>query len=494
MGIIRKQSVLGVISIQVGQLIGLLNKAVLFPIVFFGANEYWGLIELYYSYAMIAVTIIQFGNKSLIARILPRNEVNDAAFLGYVFKRMIIPALIGFGLLIAFSNQVSDIIHQSELFLEHYSLFILMVLSVYLFDLSTAVCQGRFKAHVSMMVNNVFLRLAITIVLLLQWKYNWDMSVFLGMLASSYMLTYGSMAIYVLRKEKVDFNTTEILPKEKKHYNHFSRIIGLTGVVTTTQGQIMTTILAVSMGLEEVAIFAFAKNIYSVIESPQRVIASSSASLVSKFLSAEDFENVQRVYLKSSIAQFLIGVIVLSLILANIDWMLAFFKDQSFAIAKDIILIMGLGKLIDLITGVNANIISNSQYYKFELYFSAIVLLIMVLTSFLLVNSYGVLGVAAAYAFVSVFSNITRSIYVWRKLRINFFSKAHYPLIVFGMFMLFVALSTWGGSLPWIISMNVLMLVGTIIYLVKFSPLDELTELFHKVPLLNRIFLKKGMD
>lgn len=486
MGTIRKQSLLGLISVQSGQLVGLLNKAVLFPIVFLGAKEYWGLYELFYSYAMIAVTIMLFGNSRLIVRILPRDNVDAPVFLGWVFKRMVLPAILGFIALIAFSDQISGFIQQSTIFNEHYALFILVTASVLLFDVASAVSTGRFKAHVPLLVNNVFMRLSNTVVLLLQWKFQWDMSFFLTLLSLNYTLNFGAMFFYVMRKEKVNFNSSTLSKEDERHYKSFSRVIGMNNITTTTQSQILSTILAISLGLEEVAIFNFARNFYSIVEMPGRLIMASSSSTMSKSMSNNDMDNVKSVYNKSSIAQFLSGVILLAFILANIDWLIGLYKDTSFTVTKDVLLIMGIGKLVDLITGVNGNIISNSDYFKFNLYFGFVMLAVMVGAAFFLVDIYGLIGVAMAYAFMSIFSNVVRSVYVQRKLKIHFFSRTHVGLIIFGVLLLSMALFPHNQSVYTNIGANAVMIIVSAVYVLRFNPLTELSEILAKIPVIRK--------
>lgn len=488
MGKIRKQSVLNLIGLQLGQVIGLVNKGILFPLIFIDTKEYWGLIELYYGYSMMIVPLIQFGNTRIITRLLPRFTTKAEALLGFVFKRMTLNAILGFGLLLIFPQEIANFTKDSDLFLSYYHLFVIMIGAVFMFDLGQSIATARHQSHIPLWVNNITLRLSSTAVLLSQYFYGFSMPVFLSVMIGVYVLNFGILLFYILRKEKVELNTDVFAKEEKREFVKFGRVIGLTNVSSTAQSQIMTAIVGGAFGLEVVAIFAFAKNIYSVVEMPGRAVMNATTSTVSMMMGNHEMDKVEGVYKKSSLSQFFLGVFILSLILVNIDILLNFFKDDSYYIAKTLILIMGLGKLFDYISGVNANIISNSDFYQFNLYFGIGNLVFQIALAYFLIDEYGLVGIALALAMTLVLSNVVRSVFVYMKFKIHGFEKRHVPLLLFGAVILAIALVPLPIAYTTTILKDVVILIATLLYLKFFSPLQEFSVMLQKLPLLGKLF------
>lgn len=486
MGTVRRQSLFGLIGLQAGQMIGFVNKAVLYPIVFFGLKDFWGLMEIYYGYAVIAVTIAQFGKARLLSRYLPREDLEPTVFMGFVFKRLILPAVISMAALLIFRSQISGLAEDSDLFAEYYGLFILIFISVFLFNLGAAVAMGRFKAHVPILVNNVALRLCNMTLLLLQIFFEWPIDVFLILLSSMYLLNYGVLYLYIMRNEKVNFRTETIPAGKKKEYGAFSRIIGLTEISNTSQNQLVLLILGYFLGLPQVAIFMFARNIFSVVEMPGKAVLGASNSTIAKSMGKADWKMVGDVYVKSSLSQFLVGSLILSLILTNIDFFLTFMKDDSFRIATVLVMIMGGGKLVDLITGSNANIIANSDYYRFNLYFGVSAMVVQIVLGVYLISEYYLVGAAITFAVSSVLINVARSVFVYRKLKLLPVGRKHRELIVYSILVLGLSLLPHGANWIYTGIIDVLIAIITFVYLRFYPPLTELTELLRKIPVPGR--------
>lgn len=488
MGKIRKQSVLNLVGLQLGQFIGLLNKGVLFPLIFIESKEYWGLIELYYGYSVMIVPLIQFGNTRIITRLLPRFASRAEALLGFVFKRMTINVILGMLLLLVFPDEIAGFTKDSDLFLSYYHLFVIMIGAVFMFDLGQAIATARHQSHIPLWVNNITLRLSSTLVLLFQYFYGFSMPVFLSVMIGIYVLNFGILLLYVLRKEKVEFNNETFTKKERKEFVKFGRVIGLTNVSSTAQNQIMTAIVGGAFGLEVVAIYAFAKNIYSVVEMPGRAVINATTSTVSMMVGNGEMDKVEGVYKKSSLSQFFLGAFILSMILVNIDILLNFFKDDSYYIAKTLILIMGVGKLFDFISGVNANIISNSDYYQFNLYFGIGNLVFQVASAYFLIGEYGLVGIALALAMTLVLGNVVRSVFVYMKFKIHSFEQKHIPLLLYAVAMLAIALLPLPSTYTFTFLKDGVILLSTLLYLKFFSPLNEFSGMLQKIPLIGNLF------
>ena len=92
---------------------------------------------------------------------------------------------------------------------------------------------------------------------------------------------------------------------------------------------------------------------------------------------------------------------------------------------------LGIARIIDLGTGVNAQIIGTSIFWRFDLLSGIILFVLITPLSYLLVKHFGIIG--AGYSYVIAFSiyNIIRIIFLQRKFKMHPFSyKTLYAIII----------------------------------------------------------------
>lgn len=85
-------------------------------------------------------------------------------------------------------------------------------------------------------------------------------------------------------------------------------------------------------------------------------------------------------------------------------------------------------------TGVNAQIIVTSTYWKFELISGVVLLIIMLPLTYLLTKQYGIIGPAFATLVSMSIYNLIRIIFLWKKFRLFPFSvQSVYTLLLAAM-------------------------------------------------------------
>jgi O-antigen/teichoic acid export membrane protein len=82
-----------------------------------------------------------------------------------------------------------------------------------------------------------------------------------------------------------------------------------------------------------------------------------------------------------------------------------------------VILFIALSRLIDMITGVNSEILSNSKHYKVNFYLTAGLIAVTAGTNLLFIPMYGVTGAAMATAISLLLLNLLKWFYI--KVRFN---------------------------------------------------------------------------
>ena len=161
--------------------------------------------------------------------------------------------------------------------------------------------------------------------------------------------------------------------------------------------------------------------------------------LISDYIDNKKIKELEVFYKKSSLYLFFIGSFLFLIIATNFDALFTILQKKELVGNFYVIVVIGISLLIDLLTGINGNIINRSHYYKFNTIFIAITASISFIVSYFLIIKldYGIIG-AAISTFVSMLVyNIFKLIFNYKKFNISPFSKAMIPLIILIGIMIF---------------------------------------------------------
>ena len=82
-----------------------------------------------------------------------------------------------------------------------------------------------------------------------------------------------------------------------------------------------------------------------------------------------------------------------------------------------VILCLGLGKLIDMATGVNGIILSTSRYYAYDTLLFVVIIFVTIAANNYLIPRYGMTGAAVGAVLATFLYNFTRTLLVWIAFR-----------------------------------------------------------------------------
>ena len=264
-----------------------------------------------------------------------------------------------------------------------------------------------------------------------------DYDLFIKIFAFSYPSIAITLLAYLVITKKIHFTFT--VSKVSRRY--FKKIIALCtfvygGTLIFTISQVFDTIVIASLleeGSAKAGIFGLATIVTSIIQAPQRGIISASIPHLSKAWKDKNMALLQKVYQRSSINLLIFACGIFLLIWLNFtDGIITFGIKPSYLDAAWIFFLLGLTKIIDMGTGVNAQIIGTSTYWKFELISGVILLSVMLPLTYILTKQYELIGPAiAALISISIY-NIIRIIFLWKKFRL-------FPLTIQSLYTLLLA-------------------------------------------------------
>ena len=237
-------------------------------------------------------------------------------------------------------------------------------------------------------------------------------------------------------------------------------------------------------GLEDAAVFTIATYVIALMEIPQRSITSISVPVLAESWKNKDTTRISNIYTKSVSNLLVIGLGLFGLIWLNIH-NLAGYLGKDFSGIEAIVLFMGVGKLIDLGTGANSQIIATSSYWKVDFTTNVIYTLIALPLNYILIDHYGLMGAAYAFLISLAVFNSMRFGFLWFKFGFQPYSfKSFLAVLLAGI----CCLITY--SIPRVPSVIADTVVRSITFLLLFLPSMYFANISEEINQIIRNFLK----
>ena len=123
------------------------------------------------------------------------------------------------------------------------------------------------------------------------------------------------------------------------------------------------------LSFSKTGVYSIAMSLAGLMVLVTAPMLSISGPIVADSLAQNKMDHVHEIYKKSSINLFLFGTLLLLLIWVNVDSIFQIIPNgEKYTEGKIVILILGLAKLVDMVTSVNEIIIGYSKYFRFNLY------------------------------------------------------------------------------------------------------------------------------
>jgi O-antigen/teichoic acid export membrane protein len=195
--------------------------------------------------------------------------------------------------------------------------------------------------------------------------------------------------------------------------------------------------ISTEKGLQDTAIYSIAFYIAILIEIPKRGVLQIAAPIVSKHMKDKNISELDTLYKKASLAIFSVCTVLFFLIGFNLPLIMSFIpKGEIYQQGSWVVLIIGLGKVIEVIGLLAYPIISNSNYYTYGFISSVVNIFIAIVFNYILIPLYGINGAAIATFLTFVVSMMIQTVIVFKKIGIQPFTKEHVKTILVALFSL----------------------------------------------------------
>ena len=252
-----------------------------------------------------------------------------------------------------------------------------------------------------------------------------------------YALTYGIVAavllVYLIWKKELHFTFTisRVTKKFYKKIISLASLIYVGGTVLMIAQFIDTIVIMSVLGTAAAGIFALGSVVAGLVQAPQRGAVAASIPTLSKAWKDKDYDKINLIYQRSGINLLIASLGIFLVIWLNYtDAVKTFGLKPAYLQSQWIFFFLGMARIIDLGTGVNAQIIGTSVFWRFELLSGIILFLLITPLSYLLVKHFGIIG--AGYSNVISFTvyNVIRIIFLQKKFNMHPFSKKTFYSII----------------------------------------------------------------
>lgn len=418
-GVIAKNSFWASVVNYSGSLVGLFTTFYLFPLVFTTSEN--GVFRLFIEMGALLAGVAQMGTGYSIWKFFPRFK-DDGGHNGAGFWLIVIP-LIGFvmvGLMLLWGQPlvVKYLIENSGDFLPYYY-WLIPVVFFFVFNTVFEI----FLAALGNIVYSSFLRENVVRILLglLGWCYyigvvDFDQTMY--SIPAVYCVVMLLNLGYLLRKTSLSFmpNLQFVREQEglKGEFYRYTGYLFLTYVAMLVLQRMDFLMVSSMKGSADTGIYAIAVNMAVLIEIPTRSILQIANPKLSEAIHVGDRQEIERLYQKTSLNQFILGALALLLIWVNIDVFYHFMPNgQVYETGKWAVFYLGVGKLCVLLQGNSAAMLIFSKRYYLSLLLNAVSIAVGVLLNQYLIPIYGINGAALATAGVWLASGIVMAILVY---------------------------------------------------------------------------------
>ncbi|KAA3650509.1 MAG: hypothetical protein DWP98_04690 [Bacteroidetes bacterium] len=439
MGIVSKQASTATALSYIGVVIGFVNVTLLMTQLF--SKEEFGLREILLNVAVFTSQIAHLGTYRSLVKFFPffNEEKHDNGLLSIGLIVPFVGFLISLLLILLFKSSIVNFyIDKSPLFIEYFWFSIPLIFLLMYNNVFESYLQSRSNTAYSAFLKNVFNRLVITL-LLICYFFKWiDFYWFIVLFVFSYAINIVLFVLYLIKRNEfsLKLNKLKFTKRVRKVYYNYSAFSILSGASSVLVNKVDALMIAGFLGLASTAIYANAVYLCILIIIPSDAIGKIAMPLLAKSWKEKRYDKIDELYKKSSLSQFLFGGAIFVLMWGSIDNFFAL-QGNGYSEGKMVFLILAISKLINMIFGVNGQIISVSKYYRFDTTTAILLGFLTILTNYIFIPIWHVEGAAFATALTIVVFNLIRFLFVLVKLKLQPFTiQTFYVVLILGITML----------------------------------------------------------
>ncbi len=478
---IRKQAIISSLLVYIGVLFGAVNN------YFFVKNgsflpEQYGLTRIFSDVGQNFFIFASLGAIPVLYKFFPYYQDNLEEKENDLFGRTLLMSFIGC-ILVGIAGYfleplfIQKFTNRSPLFVQYYFWVFPFAFGLLFFSLLEGYAWALQKTILSNFLRETVLRILTTVIILLYYFKYIDFRTFMVFFSLLYLIIAFVLLFYLVKTGhlKFQFKTSRVTKKfYKKMFTMQGLIFG--GIIITTIGSTIDGLIIASLlGLEPTGVYTLALYAANLIQIPQRSMQAIATGVLVRMWKDKNYAEILRIYQRSSINMLLISIFIFGNIWLNVHDGLTLINIQdTYASGIGLLFIFGIIRIIDAGTGVNAQVIGASNYWRFEFLSGVVMLAIRIPLSYYFVKNYGIIGSAYSDLISLTIYNFIRFEFLRRKFNMQPFSTKTIYTILSGFAAFFIAFFLFKNMHNWqalfLRSIIFSVILGASVFLFKLSP------------------------
>lgn len=421
MGIVQRQSLKQSAVIYVGVMMGFVSTTFIYPLAL--TTEQIGLFRAMITASAFITPFIFLGGSAIVVRFFPEFKTDDGRHNGFLFFLF---ALQGFGfilfllLLYLFEDRFFTYFSEKNQLFEEYLYWLPVFLFLVAFaNLLTSFTSNFRRIAVPAVFNELFVKFGVPLCALLYYFEVISFTGFIQGLALVYLAVNLGLAGYLRRLGQLHFRPS--LSMFTRDRIKRMRVFAGYGLLGSLGGKFVDYIdiimLAWLSTLDATGIYSVPLLISNVIDVPRRSVTRIAAPVLTTHWQDNNRAEIASIYRKSSLLLLIAGAGLFLPIWAGIDELYAVMPNgEDFMAGKYVLLILGAARLVDMVTGVNSEIINYSPFFRWNFYLILLLAVFNVGTNYLLIPAYQIHGAALATLLSLTLYNFSKFLVVWYKI------------------------------------------------------------------------------
>ena len=423
MGIVIRQSLFSSAFGYAGTVIGYMNVVILMPL-FMDLDEI-GLFRTIISITMLLAPFSILGATAALQRFFPIYEKEREQLLVQIYALVLLGFLLISGLLFIFKSEffaffagnadrVNDFFYLIPIFLGF----------VVLFNIFEAFSKANMNITVPNFLRDVVYKFFTLLSIVAYGMKYISFSTFLYAQAGIYFIL--GIALFVNVSKRYGF-LKEVRKITSFSFDPalvtFSIFSLLSGAGITIVMQIDQIMVSKYLGLSLNGIYSTALFMAVVIEFPKRFVSQISYQILTNLYAENDISTIAKHYKSASINQLILGGLLFLGLAINIENIYDIMpQGQNFSAGIWVLYIIGATKLMTMTFSLGSEIISVSDFYRYNVVLVVSLGVVTVVSNLLLIPEYGIYGAAAATFLSFLFYDTAKFFLIRHKLRIQPFS------------------------------------------------------------------------
>ncbi len=438
---IRRQSIISTIFVYAGFLIGFVNTYLFTrqgsP---FTPSQYGLVSTIFIGVGNLMFAFANMGMISVVYKFYPYYNDNLPKKKNDLLTWALLTSVIGFVFVILAGIFFKDLVIQkfgknSPDFIQYYFWVFPFGLSLLLYSLFEVFAWNLRKSIFTTFLRELLFRLLTTVLIfLLSFHLIKSFDTFIKL----YSFTYGIVALvllgYLIWKEEffLTFTVSRVTKKFYKKIVSLASLVYFGGTILMIAQFIDSLVIMSILGTAAAGIFNLGSVVAGLVQAPQRGAIAASIPPLSKAWKDKDYKKIALIYQRSGINLLIASLGIFLVVWLNyIDAVKTFGLKTDYLQSQWIFFFLGIARIIDLGTGVNAQIIGTSIFWRFDLVSGIILFVLITPLSYILVKHFGIVGAGYSYIISFTVYNVIRIIFLQRKFKMHPFSyKTLYSIII----------------------------------------------------------------